>query len=108
MKQVIINCVGLYQSIFEISIFTKIIIQTLLINKPLFFLTFELSPDGSYMKFVDCIRNLNENECKQPLHRELCNKRGLKMSSYRYTWKSNIAHDICYRTTPLMDQGKLI
>nr|XP_027203097.1 uncharacterized protein LOC113796992 [Dermatophagoides pteronyssinus] len=50
------------------------------------------SSDGSYMRFVDCVREISEHdvECKQqPLHRELCNKRGLKLSSYRYThWKS--------------------
>ncbi|KAH7637459.1 hypothetical protein DERF_005078 [Dermatophagoides farinae] len=64
------------------------------------------SSDGSYMRFVDCIRQINEHEagCKQPLHRELCNKRGIKIFSYRYTWKSNLAHDICYRTFPLIDQ----
>ncbi|XP_075679008.1 uncharacterized protein LOC113796992 isoform X1 [Dermatophagoides pteronyssinus] len=60
------------------------------------------SSDGSYMRFVDCVREISEHdvECKQqPLHRELCNKRGLKLSSYRYTWKSNLVHDICYRTS---------
>ncbi|OTF83944.1 hypothetical protein BLA29_001797 [Euroglyphus maynei] len=49
------------------------------------------SSDGSYMRFVDCVRQLNQHEpgCQQPLHRELCNKRGMKISSYRYThWKA--------------------
>ncbi|KAF7494410.1 hypothetical protein SSS_04158 [Sarcoptes scabiei] len=65
------------------------------------------SSDGSYMRFVDCVRQIIENEpcIGQQLHRELCNKRGLKLSSYRYTWKANIVHDICYRTSELLDQG---
>lgn len=72
---------------------------------------------GLYDRYMSCVQQtLTIGQCShltgtrltsnRELKRELCEGRTIKLASYRYTWKVNLIHDVCFRTSSVLDGGK--
>ncbi|KAH9402023.1 hypothetical protein TYRP_016596 [Tyrophagus putrescentiae] len=62
------------------------------------------SNEGIYNRFVSCVRPLlGQCDNDKSFLRAACQSRSLKLNTYRYTWKTNLLNDVCYRTLPIFD-----
>lgn len=56
---------------------------------------------AKFTTFVECVGQLHAECGSLPKFRKnLCERRALKLSTYRYTWRYNFIYDLCHGSAP--------